>query len=552
MVAAWAATAQAGGPLLYRGARVVTLDGAVPVAEAVLVDHGRIKTVYARAPAAAPAGAGVVELRGGVLVPGLHDAHVHVGGVGRAALTLDLVGTRSAAEVVQRVAARLEERPGGILVGRGWDQNDWACGKPAVPPCGGTMPTRALLDAVAPDTPVFLERIDGHAAWVNSAALRLAVEGGATALARGGRDPEGGRIHRDGAGEATGILVDNAMTLVEKQFPAVTPGELQQQYRAGALAAARAGLTSVHEMGASLAGLEALRALDRRGELPVRVFVYLDGMEAGVLDALPAGGIRRAEGRVEVRGIKLFADGAMGSRGAVMLAPYSDEKGTRGLFVTEPKVLEARARAANDRGFQVAIHAIGDAGNREVLGLFARLGRDAAARRHRVEHAQVVDPRDWPAFKATGAVASMQPTHATSDMPWAEKRLGRDRLRGAYAWKSLAAAGAPLALGSDAPVEGISPLWGLYAATTRMDQDGTPGGGWTPGERLSAEDALRGFTVGAAWAVAREGELGVVREGALADLTWLSVDPLTAAPAELLRARVLGRMVDGVLERAED
>ncbi|MEW5852349.1 MAG: amidohydrolase [Myxococcota bacterium] len=527
----------AGSAVLYTGAQFITLDPAQPTAAAIFVDGGRIRAVHAKAPAEAPRGARLVDLKGGVVVPGLHDAHFHVGGLGEALTNVDLTGTRSAAEVVERVKARLATHSKGAwLVGRGWDQNDWACGKP---PCGGQMPTRQLLDVVAPDTPVFLERIDGHAAWLNSAAL-----GHARDL---GKDPEGGRILRDAKGEPTGVLVDTAMDLVT--LPRPEDKALEDMVRLGAERAAAAGLTAVHAMGVSNNELAAMLALDRRGELPLRIYAYLAGMEEGVLDHLPPGGIQRAERRVEIRGVKLFADGALGSRGAALLAPYSDEKGHVGLLVTEPKVLEERSRAVHDRGFQVAIHAIGDRANREVLEMFGRLGPQTAQRRHRVEHAQVVDPADWRAFKNLGVIASMQPTHCTSDMPWAEARLGKARLAGAYAWKSLLGAGAVLAFGSDAPVESEKPLWGLYAARTRTDHTGKPKGGWQAQELLDGVTALKGFTQGAAYAVGHEDELGTLKVGTLADFTWLEADPTTAEPQKLLSMKVLGTAVGGVLRR---
>ncbi len=537
-----------GGAVLYVGATFLTQDETQPRAQALLVTGGKIRQVFATRPKTTPPGARVVDLGGGVVVPGLHDAHAHLSGVGQAQETLALEGTRSAAQVVERVRARLEEQPTSFLVGRGWDQNDWDCAKPKVSPCGGEMPSRQLLDAVAPDTPVVLRRVDGHAAWVNTAALQRGLEAGGAALQNKGVDPHGGRILREKNGDASGVLVDTAMDLVTQGIPAPTPEVLQARLKAGADAAARTGLTAVHEMGASLAELEAGRALDRRGELAVRWFVYLDGSEKGVLEALPAGGIQRPEGRVEVRGIKLYADGALGSRGAALLQPYSDEKDTSGLLVTAPKILEDTARAAHDKGFQVAIHAIGDRANREVLQLYGRLA-NARARRHRVEHAQVVDPADFGRFAATGAIASMQPTHCTSDMPWAQKRLGPARLKGAYAWQALTAADAHLAFGSDAPVEDIRPLWGLYAAVTRMDHTGAPAGGFTPAQKMSGTQALEGFTHGAAYAVGHEDELGIFKEGATADMTWLSDDPTTVPPSMILSITVRGRMMSGVLER---
>jgi predicted amidohydrolase YtcJ len=512
----------------FQGAAVVTPGGTAP---SLVVCGGAVVQD-------APPGSAVTEetLPGGFLVPGLHDAHAHLDGVGHLRATLELTGTRSAAEVAQKLAAFASAHPQGWLQGRGWDQNDWACG---TPPCGGDMPVAAILDAVVPDRPVILRRVDGHAAWVNNAALRQLGNP---------PDPAGGRLLRDAAGQPSGVLVDAAMDLVERLLPAPTDAELSEDLRLGALAARSAGLTAVHQMGLGLKQLALLEDLDRRGQLSVRMFVYLHGTEAGVVEALPASGVSCPSPRVCVQGVKLYADGALGSRGAALLAPYSDEPAGSGLWVTPKAELERLALQVHQRRHQVAIHAIGDAANRTTLDIFSRL--PAQGLRHRVEHAQVVAPEDWKRFAALNVVASMQPTHATSDMPWAERRLGPARLRGAYAWKSLLDAGAMLALGSDAPVESILPLWGVYAARTRMDHAGSPAGGWQPHETLDGAATLKGFTAGAAWAVHREKDLGTLQPGARADFTWLSVNPATAEPAELLRATVLGVAVDGQLWRA--
>jgi hypothetical protein len=555
MTAALLAAAPPAGPpagplVLYRGASFRTLDPAQPLAQAVLVEGTRVRATFAQDPAQGIPGAQVVDLGGGFVVPGLHDAHLHLAGVGEVLDWVDLHGCRSAEEAAARVKAALVNGAQGWVRGRGWDQNAWACGTPgASPACGGAMPTRGLLDAVAPGVPVALTRVDGHALWVNSQALRHARAAGTPHLRPGGGDPPGGRVLRDGKGEPTGVLVDTAMDLVTARLPAPTDGDVRRFLLRATARAAEAGLTSVHDMAVGEVELRVLETLDREGLLPVRVFAYLDGTREGFLSRLPPAPAR-SPSRLEVRGVKFFADGALGSRGAALLAPYSDEPGHRGLLVTEPKTLEERARAVHQRGFQVATHAIGDRANREVLGLYARLGPGAAARRHRVEHAQVVSPQDLPGFAATGAVASVQPVHATSDMGWALARLGPERLHGAYAWRSLATAGAVLALGSDAPVESLRPLWGLFAARTRTDHAGQPPGGWRFPEALDAEAALRGYTTGPAHAVAREDELGTLRPGALADFTWLDVDPVACAAPDLVRARVRGTAVDGRLRRA--
>jgi predicted amidohydrolase YtcJ len=519
------------------------MNPAMPMAEAILVDSDRIKHVYNKDPASVPA-ASIVDLGGGVVVPGLHDAHVHLDSMANSEHMLDLSDTRTATEVVALVQARINDKRESFIVGRGWDQTRWNCSKSS-PPCGGAMPSRTLLDAASSTAPVLLWRVDGHAAWINSALLERAIKSGATALKRGGADPSGGRILRDSRGESTGVLIDGAMELVSKHIPKPGPEELREYLKLAVARAARTGLTAVHDMGTDRPTLDALTSLERSRELPLRVFVYVDGAAPDWPTLLPQGGPLKAPGRVEVRGVKLFADGALGSRGAALLQPYADEPSSSGLLVTEPQTLMKQIRAVHAAGFQVAVHAIGDAANRSVLGMLSDLGDSGKARRHRNEHAQVVNPQDFKAFQAGGVVASMQPTHATSDMRWAEFRLGKERLRGAYAWRSLLNLGAVLAFGSDAPIESEKPLWGIYAARTRMNHEGEPGGGWQAHECVNGDEALAGFTTGAAYAVHRETELGVLKEGALADFTWLSQDPRTVKPSALLSVQVLGTVVGG-------
>ncbi|MFT3776594.1 MAG: amidohydrolase [Minicystis sp.] len=360
-----------------------------------------------------------------------------------------------------------------------------------------------------------LERIDGHALWLNAAALKAAGIGKTTP------DPPGGKIVRDAAGEPTGVLVDRAMNLAERSMPGAPPNVRARRIEKAAALAVSLGLTGVHEMGIDDETVAVYRTLAREGKLPLRVYAYLAG--TGRVDSLPARKPDKdADGTAMfvLRGVKLFADGALGSRGAALLAPYDDDPGNTGLVITPPEELARAAKIAAQSGFQLAVHAIGDRANRSVLDAFAAAGAGPGKDlRFRVEHAQIVAPEDIPRFAALGAVASMQPTHATSDMPWAEARVGPKRIRGAYAWRSILATGAHVAFGSDFPVEETSPMLGLYAAVTRQDDQGRPPGGWQPQERVTLEEALRAFTGEAAWASFTEAHRGAIAPGFVADLT---------------------------------
>lgn len=521
------------------GGVVHTLDPARPHATALAVRGGRILGIGDDASIRSLIGPDtrVIDLEGRTVVPGLVDGHMHLAGLGARAFVLDLRGTRSVKEVQAKVrdAARSAE-PGVWIVGRGWDQNDW------VPP-GQRAPFPAAedLDAVTPKNPVLLVRVDGHAAWVNSAALSAA------GLSRKTKDPEGGKILRGPSGAPSGVLVDNAIDLVRRHLPAPKKDDVQKAMLAGQESCLAAGLTQVHDMGESALHTEVLRGLDEAGLLKLRVYGLLDG-SAPELDAMMAAGPRLAKGRQRytLRGVKLFADGALGSRGAALAEPYSDDPKNRGLLLTPPEVLEDRVRAAKAAGFQVAVHAIGDRANASVLDIYERVfGAEGSLHRPRIEHAQVLALSDIPRFGRLGVVASMQPTHATSDMRWAEARVGPARIQGAYAWQQLRTRGATIAYGSDAPVESISVIEGLYAAIYRRDQRGEPAAGWRMEEAFTPEQALRGFSAGNAWASFRESEAGVLREGFVADLTVLSRDPEAAPPAELLEAEVEFTIIEG-------
>jgi predicted amidohydrolase YtcJ len=479
-------------------------------------------------------GASVIDAGDATVVPGLIDAHGHVMGLGHALLIADLVAAGDKDEVLRRLREFEQSLPAGAwLLGRGWDQNDWP---------GKEFPTAADLDAEFPSRPVWLERVDGHAGWANTAAMRAVPR-----ALEGDWQPDGGRILRVG-GKPTGIFIDNATGLVDAVVPA--PGDaLRAKALERALAAAiEHGLTGVHDMGTSRADLALFRTFADAGRLPLRINAYADGNRDALADLCVHGPYRHDGGRLQMRGVKLYVDGALGSRGAALEDDYSDEPGQRGLLVSQPEEFEAAVRRARDCGVQVAAHAIGDRGNRIVLDTFTEVLGAAADGDHRwrIEHAQVVAPEDIPRFAALGVIASVQPTHATSDMPWAEARVGRERLRGAYAWRRFLDAGARLALGSDFPVESVDPRLGLRAAVTRQDDAGNPAGGWLPGQRLEIHEALRGFTSDAAYAGADEARVGRLAPGLRADFVVLGADPLRVPASTLDELPIRSTWVDGI------
>jgi predicted amidohydrolase YtcJ len=520
--------------VLYAADRVRTLNPERPLAEAIVVRWGKVLAVGARRELeAAHPGARVFELRGATIVPGLADAHGHLANLGRSLSILKFVGTSSVEQILEMAkSAPAASYEGEWLVGRGWNQHAWPEGR-------RDFPTRHQLDALFPSTPVYFTRIDGHAAWVNSEALRRAGVVASTP------DPPGGRLIRDRNGEPTGVLVDNAMHLVSSKMPSVTDEQREQRLRAALEKCVSVGLTSVHDAGTDLPTLMLLHQWDSTGTLPLRVYAMAEGNVASAQVFRDLGVI---QGKLlTFRAVKFWLDGALGSRGAALHAPYSDEPAQKGLLLIEPAELEKRARSQMEHGYQVAVHAIGDRANTLALDILSRAaaGANAANGRHRIEHAQILRQEDIPRFARLGIIASMQPTHATSDMPWAELRVGKERIAGAYAWKSLLDAGARLAFGSDFPVEDSNPLLGLYAARTRQDANGNPPGGWLPEQRLDGEQALRGFTTGAAYASFAEDARGMLRPGMDADFVALSVDPVDDAPAKLLTAKALLTVVAG-------
>ncbi|BCS34483.1 amidohydrolase [Luteitalea sp. TBR-22] len=515
--------------LIVTNARVYTVDQARPEAQAVAVRGNRIVAVGTTTEALALKGPAtqVIDAVGRAVIPGLHDAHGHVLGLGQGLQDLDLRGTTSAAAIAEKVRARAATLPRGQWIqGRGWDQNDWA---------DTAWPTAAVLDAAAPDHPVFLSRVDGHAAWVNHAALAAA---GVTASVA---DPEGGRVIRNAAGAPTGVLVDTAQALVSRRIPAPTRATLRERLRLADDLLARLGVTMVHDAGVAWDDAAMYRAVADEERLKTRLYVMLRPPRQG--ETLPRPLIGHAAHLLTVRAVKLVADGALGSRGAALHDPYTDEPSTRGLLVTSPEQLHAQALAAVRAGYQPCIHAIGDRANTAVLDLFEQLQREvpgSRALRMRNEHAQILRPADIPRFAALDVIASIQTTHATSDMPWAARRLGEARTRaGGYVWQALKQSGARLANGSDFPVEEPNPMFGFYAAVTRQDRQGQPPDGWMPDQRLSRAEALHAATAGAAYAAHLERDLGVLRPGMLADLLVLSDDIMQVPAPRILEARPL-------------
>ncbi|HKO58606.1 MAG TPA: amidohydrolase [Thermoanaerobaculia bacterium] len=496
---------------------------------AIVTSGGLIRAVgpAAEIQAAHPQ-ANVIASLNATILPGLTDAHGHLYGLGLSLDTVNVVGVSSIDEVLARVKERAATAaPGEWILGRGWDQNRWA---------GKQFPTAAPLDAAIADHPVWLRRVDGHAGWANSAAMRAA---GITASTP---DPEGGRLLRDANGQPTGVFVDEAMELIDSKVPPPSFELRKRRVLAAAQRIAENGLTEIHDAGADAETIRAVRELIDEKRFPIRVYVMLTDDAALLREWLARGPLMAHGDRLTVRAIKLYADGALGSRGAALLEPYSDDPKNSGLLIAKPEHIEDVARRALAAGFQVNTHAIGDRGVRNVIDAYERAGI-AAGRRFRIEHLQVISPPDVPRVARLGIIASMQPTHATSDMPWAEDRLGPVRIRGAYAWRTMLDSGARLALGSDFPVEAVNPFFGIHAAVTRQDQSGKPPGGWYPDQRLTLAEAVRGFTSDAAYAAFEEQTRGTIEPGKLADFTVVEGDFFEGK--ELWKTKVIKTVVGG-------
>jgi predicted amidohydrolase YtcJ len=530
------APAQRAADLIVTGARIYTVDPSRPTAEAIAVRDGRVLFVGSARGAKALQGpkTQVVDATGRTIIPGMTDAHAHFLGLGQALRTVDLVGTSSYADVIARVVARAKQVPAGTwIIGRGWDQNDW----------GDTrFPTHDALSRAVPDNPVVLERVDGHAVLANAKAMQLASVTKAT------QDPAGGRLERDSTGAPTGVFVDNAVGIIDRVVPPPSPAEL----RARALAAIdemhRWGLTGIHDAGEPRAAIELFESLAKEGKLDLRTYVMVAD-DSAALAYYFARGPQSAlyDGRLWIRSVKLYADGALGSRGAALLEPYSDDPHNRGLLVSTPEHLEAVAEQALRHGFQVCVHAIGDRGNRVVLDAYEQALKavPVADHRFRIEHAQIVNYDDIPRFAALDVIPSMQAVHQTSDMYWAGARLGAGREMGAYAWRSFLDTGVIVPNGSDFPVEGVNPLRSFHAAISRQDERGWPPGGWHPEQKMTREEALESMTIWPAFASFMEKDAGSLTAGKFADFVILDRDIMTVAPNEVLGTGVVSTWVAG-------
>jgi predicted amidohydrolase YtcJ len=522
--------------LIVTRARIYTVDDSRPTAEAMAIRDGRILFVGSVRGADALRGpkTQVVDATGRTIIPGMTDAHGHFLGLGQALRSVDLVGTTSYDSVIARVVAKAKQMPAGAwIIGHGWDQNDW----------GDTrFPTHEALSRAVPNNPVLLERVDGHAYLVNAKAMQLASVTKAT------QDPSGGRLERDSSGAPTGVFVDNAQSLIDRFVPAATP----QEMRARALAAIdemhRWGLTGVHDAGEPRAAIELFESLAKEGKLDLRTYVMV-GDDSAALSYYFARGPQSAlyDGHLWIRAVKLYADGALGSRGAALLEPYSDDPHNRGLLVSSPEHIESVAERALRAGFQVCVHAIGDRGNRVVLDAYEQALKavPVADHRFRIEHAQIVNYDDIPRFAQLDVIPSMQAVHQTSDMYWAGARLGPGRELGAYAWRSFLDEGVIVPNGSDFPVEGVNPLRSFHAAISRQDERGWPPGGWHPEQRMTREEALKSMTIWPAFASFMEKDAGSLTAGKYADFVILDRDIMTVAPNEVLGTSVVSTWVGG-------
>lgn len=522
--------------LIVTNARIYTVEDARPFAEAMAIRGGRVQFVGSDRGAQALKGpqTRVLDAAGATIIPGIADAHVHLLGLGMALRTVNLVGARSYDEVIERIAAKARELPAGTwITGRGWDQNDWPDTR---------LPHHDALSRAVPNHPVAVVRVDGHASLVNAAAMRAAN------LTAASSDPEGGKIERTADGQPTGVLIDRAMGIVSARIPAATRDQVRDATLAAIRETHKYGLTSVHDAGVEAAVIDVYEDLARAGQYTLRNYVMIrpdDSTLARYFRRGPQSGLY--DGRLWIRSIKISADGALGSRGAALLDPYSDEPTRTGLVLTPgARIKDVGVRALRS-GFQLNVHAIGDRGNRIVLDAFEAALKEvpSADHRFRVEHAQILHHDDIPRFAQLDVIPSMQSTHQTSDMYWAPNRLGYSRSLGGYAWRSLLNTGVIIPNGTDFPVEDVDPLKTFHSAVTRQDANNWPAGGWFPDQRMTREEALKSMTIWPAYAAFQEKELGSLASGKYADFVILDRDIMRVAPESILGTRVMATYVAG-------
>jgi hypothetical protein len=507
-----------------------SIDGWHHDAAAVAVRDGRIVFVGSDSGALTLKGPDtkVIDLAGRVLLPGLVDAHTHVAELGQSLDRVNLTGIDTEAEAVERIVARAAQTPKGEwILGYGWDEGAWA----------NRYPDKRLLSARVPDHPVILRSLHGFAAWANQRALTLAR------ITRATPAPAGGEIRKDQSGEPTGLVLNRAVPLLDDAIPIPSPAQRDAQVLRALHVMSEAGYTGVHEAGVAPDVMDSFERLAERDSLPLRVYAMVSARDSALVRRwIARGPYTSANGMLNVRAVKAYYDGALGSRGAQLLADYSDRPGHRGVSGGAYGFDRRLVADAMSAGFQVGIHAIGDAGNRATLHFIDSVtsaAPKARGLRHRVEHAQIVSPPDIARFATLGVVASVQPPHAVEDKGWAETRVGADRIAGAYAWRTLRRAGAALVFSSDLPGSDWSPLYALHSAITRQDTSGAPSGGWHPAQRMTPEEAVRGYTVWSAHAGFDEGDAGTIAVGKRADLTVLNVDPFRADGPALLRGAVV-------------
>lgn len=528
--------ANAPADLIVTGGHIYTVDDTRPAAQAFAIRNGVFAFVGSESEAMTLKGPNtrVLDLHGATVLPGLADAHGHLTELGETLHEADLAGSLSYEEAIDRTKDHSGSVPAGEwIMGHGWDQNRWASKQ---------FPTSDALTRAFPNNPVVLERIDGHALLANARAMEAAKITAAT------KDPTGGRIVRDASGKPTGVFVDNAQDLIGRAVPAPTDAQLEQAISAAITDVHRWGLVSIHDPGEPRRIIDVMESMAKKGTFDLRGYILI-GDDSATIAHYYTIGPRSAlyDGRLWVRAIKLYADGALGSRGAALLSPYSDDPGNTGLLVSSEAHLQDVATSALRHGFQVATHAIGDRGNRNALDAYegALKAVPTADHRFRIEHAQILDPADIPRFAQLGVIPSMQASHQTSDMRWAEDRLGPSRIRGAYAWRSLLNTGVIIPNGTDFPVENVNPLITFHSAVTRADSTGWPDGGWYPEQRMTRGEALKSMTIWAAYAGFQESVMGSITPGKYADFTVLDQDIMTVPAGDILKTHVLSTYIGG-------
>jgi predicted amidohydrolase YtcJ len=522
-------------------ARIATVDDDFSFAEAVAVTGDIITFVGSNSEVEKFIGSEteVLKLNGKLVLPGLIDAHGHLHSLGEQLANLDINGTKSYAEIIGLVAERVKTlQPGEWIIGGRWNQNEWPVRE---------FPHHEELSRVSPDNPVYLTRVDGNSAFANKKAMELA------GITRETPDPDGGKFIKGADGEPTGVLINQAMGYIKRILPVNTPEQKEAKFKMAVQACIEAGLTGIHEAGIGPAEIQLYKSLIDRDELDIRLYAMLGEQEKPVLDfdLLPYFLENRipeyGNHMLSVRAIKLFFDGALGSRGAAFYEPYADDPGNIGLLRVSPEYIVKVTKAALEADMGVATHCIGIRGTRLCVDAYEEALNAVPKTDHRlrVEHAQIVRPEDVAKFKALNIIPSMQPTHATSDMGFVADRIGEERTNGAYAWRWFRDAGLTIPMGSDFPVESVNPLYGIYSAVTRQDHNGQPPGGWHPEQRLTMEEAIRGFTIWAAHAAYQDEVLGSIETGKLADFTILDKNILEIDPKEILDAKVIYTIVGG-------